>query len=107
MIWLVVIWLIFTIVFGFMGWRHWKMSGENISHFQFTSRPMDSMPGVEIRIGIKGSDIDQPLKDFVAEFNKYLDSYNQKSSKSNKAQAVGYWVACATAIFSAVLTAVF
>ncbi len=104
MIWLAVIWLIFALIFFALGYSHWKMVGKSISHVQVSSRPMNEMSGIRGKVTILGSDIDQPIKDFVVEFNKYVDSYNQTSSGVNKLQAIGYWVACSTAVLSCVIT---
>lgn len=80
------------------------MSGNRISHFKMSERPMTQMTGVQVRIQMAGADVDQPLRDFTHDFNFYLDNYNKSSSRQHKVQAIGYWVASATAVFSFVLT---
>lgn len=104
MAWLATIWLIFTAMFLALGCFQWRMVGKSISHFQVTERPMSRMQGVQVVAQIAGADVDQPLKDFVDDFNSYIDYYNRTSSKQHKAQAIGYLMASATAIFSFVLT---
>lgn len=100
--WIVIIWLLFAIMFLILGCFQWRIASKVLSHFSISGRPQ--IPGVQIRVEIAGSDIDQPLKDFVADFNRYIDNYNLISMKEHKTQAVGYWIASATAILSLVLT---
>ncbi len=88
---LIIIWIIFAMMFLGLGMWHWIMSGKKVLHIDTTQRP--TIPGITYSATIGGMDIDQPIKDFVAEFNKYVDNNNQMSSKVNKMQAIGYWVA--------------
>jgi hypothetical protein len=99
---LITIWFAFAVIFFGLGTWHWTTANRKISHFSATERP--KVPGVQFKAEIMGMDIDQPIKDFVAEFNKYIDDYNKTSNDANKMQAVGYWVACATAIVSGLVT---
>ncbi|MHB8103984.1 MAG: hypothetical protein ACYDG5_00390 [Dehalococcoidales bacterium] len=101
---LITIWFIFAIIFFSLGMWHWTTANKKISYFKVTERA--SLPGVQYSVRIGGMDIDQPIEDFVVEFNKYIDSYNQSSSNANKMQAIGYWVACATSILSGILIVV-
>jgi hypothetical protein len=101
MMWIAVIWFFFAIVFLVLGCFQRRMASKLISHFNISQRP--KIPGVEIKVSIAGSDIDQPLRDFIAGFNSYIDDYNSISSKEHKTQAVGYWIASATAMLSLVL----
>jgi hypothetical protein len=95
-----IIWLFFASMFFALGCFHWKISGKSIPRFKVSKRPMTQMPGVRVKIQMAGSDIDQPLEDFVRDFNNYVDNYNKSPSKQHKIQATGYWGASATAIFS-------
>ena len=104
MTWLAVIWFVFATIFLTLGVFHWVMAGKGVSPFKISERPYDQIEGVTMIVKMKGSDIDQPLRDFVADFNSYIDHYNQTSSTQQKIQAIGSWVASATAIFSFILT---
>ena len=104
MIQLSVIWGIFAIVFFTLGLFQWKMGGKSISHFQVSERPLNRLGGAKTSsVEIAGADIDEPLKDFVSEFNQYIDNYNQTSKEQNGIQAIGYGVASLTAVFSLIL----
>lgn len=96
---LATIWAIFATIFLTLGILQWKMRDKSIAHFKASERPMRQQ-GIEASITTLGSDIDKPIKDFVDDFNGYIDCYNQASNKQHLAQAIGYWVASATAIFS-------
>jgi len=84
-----------------LGFYHWKTASKNISYFQVSERPY-SLPTSNIKVTttIGGADIDQPIRDFVGEFNSYIDDCNQTTRRQNKAQAIGYWVASLIAVFS-------
>ena len=101
MIWLSIIWGIFALVFLCLGFFQWRMASKSISHFQ-VSRNQMKQSGVKAHIHLVGVD----FVEFVDKFNSYIDYYNQTSNKQNKAQALGYWIASATAVFSFVLTLV-
>jgi hypothetical protein len=99
MVYLSIIWGIFALMFLALGCFQWKMAGKSISHFQIKQ----PIPGeIQGQVRIMGVD----FTEFVDKFNSYIDYYNQTSKKQNKAQAIGYWVASFTAIFSLALALV-
>lgn len=102
MIWLSIIWGIFALVFLALGCFQWNRTNKSISHLQVSGSQLMQQIGVDVRVKMAGID----FVEFVDKFNSYLDYYNQTSKKQNKAQAIGYWVASATAIFSFVLAMV-
>ena len=59
------IWLIFTIFFFSLGCFHLIESRNNISLFQVSGRAVSEYISIEIG----GGDIDEPLKNFVRDFN--------------------------------------
>jgi hypothetical protein len=97
--WLPIIWGVFTLMFLALGRFQWKMAGKSIEHLQIKQH----MPeGVKAQVSIMGVD----FTEFVNNFNSHIDYYNQTSKRQNKTQAIGFWVASATALFSLVLTVV-
>ena len=101
MIWLPIVWSIFTSIFLALGIYHWKMAGEGISRFQVGKK--QSYPaGIKAQVHLVGIDFNE----FVAKFNSYIDYYNKTSNKQNRTQAIGYWVASAVALVSLILTTV-
>ena len=105
MLW--VIWLIFTFLFIFLAGYHWKVSTKVISHFQLSQRQFSNSASSGIRVSMKvaGTDIDEPLANFVRDFNSYLDDYNKSGRRQNRIQACGYLLASLMAISSIFLTA--
>jgi len=96
MVCLSIIWGVFTLMFLALGCIQWKMAGKSISHFQVRQ----NIPkGVEFKLNLGYVDFNE----FVGNFNKYIDYYNQTSKRQNKTQAIGYWVASLTALFSLIL----
>lgn len=74
------------------------MATKGISHFQVTTKQFPA--GVQVRAVVAGVD----MNEFVDKFNNYIDYYNKFTQKQNQSQAQGYWLACATAILSLVVT---
>ena len=93
------IWIIFTLIFVMLSIFHFNKSGKKVSYFQVTERPMDK----NVTIKIAGSELDEPLKNFVADFNSYIDSYNKSTSLQNRFAAFGYIVAALIALLSFLL----
>jgi len=103
MLWL--IWLVFSVMFFYLAYKHYRASGKSISSFKTLKRPMmqpDS--GVQVSIGIAGAGIDEPLEHFVKDFNSYIGDYNKSSRMQNQWQAIGYLVAAVAAILSMALS---
>lgn len=99
MTWLSIIWGIFTIIFFALGYYQWKIAGKSIKHLQIKQHMPEGMKGQVIIMGVD-------FTEFVNNFNSHIDYYNQTSKNQNKTQAIGYWVASATAIFSLILSIV-
>jgi len=62
--------------------------------------------GVQVQIRIKGTDLDEPLQNFVRDFNGYLSKQNEASRTANERAAYGYFLASATAFVSLCLAAI-
>ena len=105
MIWLAAVWFVFFTMFLALGCFQWRMVGKGmISHLRMPERQQRA--NIRATITIAGSDIDDPLRNFVSEVNGFIEDYNQTSNKEHKTQAIGYWVASATAILSLALTTI-
>ena len=96
--WLAGIWAVFSIMFIILGFFHWNLKGKSISHFRLTEKQMPK--GITVKAVIAGTDI----VEFATKFNDYIDHYNQTARGQHKAQAIGYWIASATALFSLAIT---
>jgi hypothetical protein len=99
MVWLYIIWGFLALMFLALGCFQWKKAGKSILHLQIKQQTPE---GVKFQVEMAGID----FIEFVGKFNSYIDYYNKLSKKQNQVQAYGYWGACATAIFSLVITAV-
>ena len=97
MIWLTIIWFVFATIFLALGCLHWKMAGRSIAYLQVKQLMPEGMKAKVVLLGVD-------FQEFTDKFNDYITYYNQTSSKQHKFQAVGYWVASATAIFSFIVT---
>ena len=94
------IWLIFAALFLSLGIFHWITSRNIIPHAPVPERPFYKNGPIQVNVTIAGSDELQPLKDFVNEFNSYIDHYNQSQHRQNILQAFGYLLASAVSLFS-------
>ena len=97
---IIFIWGAFALTFLLLGYFHWNMAGKRISHFSMKERPMMQTEDIVVTVKIGGADVDEPLKNFISDFNRYIDSYNQTSKNQNRAQAFGYLIAFFVAIAS-------
>jgi len=93
-----IIWIIFVLVFLGLSIFHFIQSGKKVTHFKVSERPL-----TQLTVDIAGADIDKPLKDFVNDFNSYIDNYNKLTAKQNRIAAFGYLLASIVAIFSLIL----
>jgi hypothetical protein len=91
-------WLAFVVVFVALAGFHFWLAIQTTPRFALPSRPIPQ--GVVIQMQVIGTDIDRPIKEFVAEFNSYLDSQNISSSRGNFAAFGGYLLAALTAALS-------
>lgn len=90
------VWIIFVFIFLGLSCFHFIQSGKKINEFQAPERPLSGMGYIKTL----GSDIDEPLRNFIEGFNSYVDKYNKTSSSQNILAALGYLAAALTAIFS-------
>lgn len=90
------VWAIFTILFLVLGCAHWSDAKTEIPQFKLSERPGQASASITVL----GADIDQPIKNFTSEFNKYLETQNESSRISNRRAAYGYFLASLTAVVS-------
>lgn len=103
MLWL--IWLLFSLMFFYLAYKHFRASGKSISRFEAWKRPMmQPSSRMQVSIGIAGAGVDEPLEHFVQDFNSYIEDYNKSSRMQNQWQAIGYLVAAIAALFSMALS---
>lgn len=94
-----IIWVVFTVIFAYLGFSHWIISEKTTPPFELPKRTT----AVNVEISIGGSDLDQPIKDFTLAVNSSLKEQDKLASKQNKIAATGYWAAALTALFSLLL----
>ncbi len=93
------IWIVFTLIFIMLSIFHFINSGIKVSKFQVRGRPM----GGNVIMRIAGSELDEPLRNFVADINSYIKSYNKSTSIQNRVAAFGYTIAALIAFLSFLL----
>lgn len=96
---LLVIWIILTVLFIFLGRFFWKEAQRSIPPFQVPERAGASTGSVEIL----GAPVDQPLEVFVDRFNKYIDDQNNSSRNILRATAYSSYLASATSLISVLI----
>lgn len=92
-----IIWLVFAGIFTCLAGFHFHQATQAIPSFS-TPQRLETPPGGSFLLN--GSDVDQPIKDFVSSFNAYLRRQNASSHVSNLTSAWGYLLAVLTSIFS-------
>lgn len=97
-----IIWVIFAALFFLLGCFYWQESKRMIPPFKLAERKYSSSDSpIRVSILAAGTPLDQPLEDFAVQFNAYLEEQNSSSHKINRRAAYGYFLAGATALFSA------
>jgi len=94
-----VIWLIFGVLFLCLCFYHVKAATNAIAPFKLTELKKIKLAD-EFITPLTGVDIEKPLRNFVADFNSYIDEYNRSACQQNILTAVGYFLASLTAFFS-------
>ncbi|APV43796.1 hypothetical protein Dform_00440 [Dehalogenimonas formicexedens] len=95
------LWLTTGLVFVVLGYYEWNKSSKKIEHFRQTPRPQREDMHFEVRI--MGQDIDQPITDFVEDFNGYLDTLNEANRNERRIASVGFYLAAFTSFLSLVI----
>jgi hypothetical protein len=84
------VWLFLAAVFFYYAYVNWRQSQTSLREFQFRVKE-----GAE-----KPSEIDPSIKEFVGDFNRYLQSVNSNNKTRHRAAAFGYLVAGIVALVS-------
>lgn len=85
------LWLIFAAVFFTFAYQHWRLSQQDIRPFR-------------LREHEGGGEAGEVLKDFVQDYNQYLETVNTVSRGRNRVAMIGYFVAGLIALLSLILT---
>ena len=92
-----VLWGIFALLFLGLAIFHWRASLQAMPHFD--AKPTSGIGTIDgVQIARSG------FKTFIPEMNSFIDEQNESSRKQNVMAAIGYLLACITAILSVVLT---
>jgi len=87
-------------MFLILGIYHLKQSKHSMPPLKVKQRPFQQSDSpIKVEIDVCGSPLDQPLQNFVDDFNKYLDSQNKSNSRANQLSACGYFLAALTAFY--------
>jgi hypothetical protein len=94
-----VVWVLFAILFLRLGLYYRAEAKRQIPSFPVPDR----LAGTGVSIRIMGTDLDQPVQEFVVQFNKYIDERNAETRRLNTNNSRGNFLAAITALFSAVI----
>lgn len=101
---LTIIWIVFFLLFLKLALWHRHQTKRSMPHIQVKTRPMKRRDSpVQVQIEFAGNDLDQPLEDFAAEFNQYVDRQNSSSHNVHRLTAFGYSLAALTSLISAAM----
>ncbi|MCD4657348.1 MAG: hypothetical protein K8S87_07365 [Planctomycetes bacterium] len=80
---------------------HFNASNENVNHFEMIER---KHANEGIKLSMVGSGVDEPLSNFIKDYNNYIDNeLNPSISKQNKAAFWGYIIGFGLSIISILL----
>jgi len=88
-----------------MAFYHLWLAGQAAPEFVLPKRgaQYESM-GIHIDVEVKGMEIDHPVREFAAAYNKYIRAQNAASRGQNLISFWGYITASVTALISFYLT---
>ncbi len=86
------LWLFFSALFFYFAYIHFRQATQDIR--QFTIRDRGGNPGEA------GRELAKANTEFVTDFNSYLSVVNQHNRNRHRAEAVGFFIAGVTALFS-------
>jgi len=84
-----IIWLIFTLLFGFLSYYHYLQSKTKYPSFVVGKSP-----------SVSGVYFGKPLENFAKQFNDYLEEQNKSNYRVNIATMLGYFIATLAALVS-------
>lgn len=96
------IWLFFAVIFFGLGLFHLIASTNKIEPFKETKLETKEVD-FEWVTKYTGVDIEAPLRNFVKDFNKYLEDFNNHSRNQNIFAAIGYGAAGIMAFIAMVI----
>jgi hypothetical protein len=82
-----IFWLFFSAFFFYFSFINWRQSNESIRPFRF--REPSSSPGGEEM----DPEIEEANREFVKDFNGYLDIINRHNRSRQRAAAFGFFIA--------------
>lgn len=85
------LWLIFTAVFFTFAYQHWRLSQQDVRPFRLREHESSGEAG-------------EVIKDFVQDYNQYLETVNAIHRGRNRVAMVGYFVAGLLALLSLIMT---
>ena len=93
-----ILWLVFFVIFLSLAAFHFWQAKRTIPPFELTQR---NYGNVSLKIG--GLKLDEPIENFVVDFNKYIEEQNISNRKMNIASSAGYFSSSLIALFSSLL----
>lgn len=85
------LWLIFAAVFFTFAYQHWRLGQQDVRPFRLREHEESGKAG-------------EVIKDFVDDYNRYLEAVNDINRNRSRVAMVGYLVAGLLALLSLVLT---
>jgi len=96
-----VIWLILVVLFVLLGMYYHSQSARKIPHIETSVRPLQREDSaLQVQVSVAGSELDEPLHEFVRKLNEQIDETNLASSRANRLTAYGYYLASFAAFVS-------
>jgi hypothetical protein len=88
------VWLFLSAIFFYYAYINWRQGQSSLREFQFRQKEGGQAP----------SEVDPTIRDFVTDFNRYLQSVNNSNRSRHRAAAFGFLVAGVVALVSMFIT---
>ncbi|OGO16260.1 MAG: hypothetical protein A2Y93_09165 [Chloroflexi bacterium RBG_13_68_17] len=88
------VWLFLSAIFFYYAYINWRQAQSSLREFQFRQKEGEEAP----------REVDAGTKEFVADFNRYLQSVNSANRARHRAAAFGFMVGGVVALVSMFMT---
>ncbi len=88
------VWLFLSAIFFYYAYINWRQAKTSLREFQFRQKEGEQAP----------REVGDGIKEFVGDFNRYLQSVNTANRARHKAAAFGFMVAGVVALVSMFMT---
>jgi hypothetical protein len=99
-----IVWLALALLFLVLGRFHWLEADRAMPAFELSESAYEvSGSGFQVKIGVGGTPLDQPFRQFADDLNAWVDEQNEVAHATHRRAAGACFVAAAAAVVALLL----